>query len=300
MTLANILMPKLRSKRSARVSELPSKPSKAPHAGQATQAEASRSVHRYRAPALEKGLDVLELLAKQGAPMSLVQISTALDRSVSELFRMVQVLQHRGYVQIADTGDGYVLTDRLFALGVTRAPTKDLLDAALPLMRRYALETKQSCHLAVVSGDQIVVVLRVEAAGDLGFSVRIGFRRSLLTATSGLVLYAFQPEAVRKEWKARFGPTVSASAWSKFEARAKKARSAGYVRIPSDITRGVVDISAPVMRWGVVVAAFTCPHIQTDISLDLDETLKYVQSTARAITADLAGLSERSGSILKA
>lgn len=268
---------------------------------QAGHAPPARSAApKYRAPALEKGLDVLELLAKQGTPMSLMQISTALDRSVSELFRMVQVLEHRGYVQIAESGDGYVLTDRLFALGVTRAPTKDLLDAALPLMRRYALETKQSCHLAVASGDQIVVVQRVEAAGDLGFSVRIGFRRSLLTATSGLVLYAFQPEAVRKEWKARFGHTVNASAWNKFESRAKKARSAGFVRIPSDITRGVIDVSAPVMRWGVVVAAFTSPHIQTDISLDLDETLKHVQSTARAITADLAGLSERSGSILKA
>src|SRR5688500_7536569 len=80
---------------------------------------------RYRAPALEKGLDVLELLAARSEPMSMMQISTELDRSVSELFRMVQVLEFRGFVQMAESGSGYVLTDRLFALGMTRAPAKD-------------------------------------------------------------------------------------------------------------------------------------------------------------------------------
>ena len=59
---------------------------------------------KYRAPALEKGLDVLELLASAKAPLTLSQISTRLDRSVSELFRMVQVLEARGYVGPAPRG----------------------------------------------------------------------------------------------------------------------------------------------------------------------------------------------------
>src|SRR5687767_12119688 len=61
---------------------------------------------RYRAPALEKGLDVLELLAARSEPLSMMQISTELDRSVSELFRMVQVLEFRGFVQMAESGSG--------------------------------------------------------------------------------------------------------------------------------------------------------------------------------------------------
>src|SRR5215467_3780035 len=93
---------------------------------------------RYRAPALEKGLDILELMAQRGAPMTLSQISVALDRSVSELFRMVQALEYKGYIETSASGDGYTLTNKLFALGMAQAPTKTLVEAALPVMRELS------------------------------------------------------------------------------------------------------------------------------------------------------------------
>ena len=53
---------------------------------------------KYSAPALEKGLDILELLSRRSQSLTLSQIAAALGRSVNELFRMVQVLEARGYV----------------------------------------------------------------------------------------------------------------------------------------------------------------------------------------------------------
>src|SRR4029077_1321986 len=158
---------------------------------------------KYRAPALEKGLAVLELLARANGPLSLNAISRSLNRSVSELFRMIQVLELNGYLELANSGEGYVLSNKLFALGMTRAPTRDLHDAALPVMHRLAERIGQSCHLGVVSADQSVIVARFEAPGGLGFSVGIVDPRSLVDSPSGLVLYAFQTELVRAEWKKR-------------------------------------------------------------------------------------------------
>lgn len=244
---------------------------------------------RYRAPALEKGLDVLELLAARGEPMSLAQISAALDRSTSELFRMVQVLEFRGYVEPDKSRNGYVLTDRLFSIGMTRAPSKDLVETATPYMRSFAQKTHQSCHLVISSGHQMVVVKRVEAHGDVGFSVRVGFRRPLVGSTSGLVLFAFQPESVRLEWKARFSADVGQKAWDEFETQARKARRDGFVQLPSDRTTGVTDVSAPIMHQGQVIAALTCPHIETRKSLTLSATLTFVRSAAEEVTQALAG-----------
>ena len=244
---------------------------------------------RYRAPALEKGLDVLELLAARREPLSMMQISTELDRSVSELFRMVQVLEFRGYLQMGESGGGYVLTDRLFALGMTRAPAKDLVEAAIPYMRNFARKTNQSCHLVIASGDQMVVVNRAEAAGDVGFSVRVGFRRPLVVSTSGLVLFAFQPENVRLEWQSRLSSAVGQRAWEAFETRARKARRDGFVRAPSDLTKGIIDLAAPIMHLGGVVAALTCPRVETKNSLSVSETLTHVRASAQEITQALAG-----------
>jgi DNA-binding IclR family transcriptional regulator len=244
---------------------------------------------KYRAPALEKGLAVLELLARARAPMSLNAISRELKRSVSELFRMIQVLEFHGYLEVSGSGDGYVLSNKLFALGMTRAPTRDLHDAALPVMHRLAERIGQSCHLAVVSADQMVIVARVEAPGDLGFSVRIGYRRSLIDSTSGLVLYAFQSDLVRSEWKKRLFSSVSRRDWVNFERRGHAARKAGYVTAESHAVQGVIDLSAPVTQAGSVAAALTIPYVKTSRSLSVPETVGPLVEAADEISSQLHG-----------
>lgn len=244
---------------------------------------------KYRAPALEKGLAVLELLARADGPMSLNAISRALNRSVSELFRMIQVLEHHGYLELANSGEGYVLSNKLFALGMTRAPARDLHDAALPVMHRLAERIGQSCHLGVVSADQMVIVARVEAPGDLGFSVRIGYRRSLVDSTSGLVLYAFQPELVRTEWRKRLSGSVSRREWVDFERRGHAARKAGYVTSDSHAVRGVIDLSAPVTQSGGVAAALTVPYVKTSRSLSVPDTVAPLVQAADEISGHLGG-----------
>src|SRR5215831_7001214 len=56
-----------------------------------TAVESAPKTSRYRAPALEKGLDVIELLAAEKSPLNLSAISQRLGRSSGELFRMLQV-----------------------------------------------------------------------------------------------------------------------------------------------------------------------------------------------------------------
>ncbi len=241
----------------------------------------------YRAPALEKGLDVLELLAANRGGLTLAQISNALDRSSSELFRMVQVLEARGYVGPAADEDGLVLTNKLFALGMTRAPAKDLLEAAMPIMRGASQQIGQSCHLAVASGDQMVVVARIEAPGDLGFSVRVGYRRKVVEATSGLVLYAFQTEAVRQGWAKDLKPGVSAPVWKAFEAAAGQARLDGFVRGDSYVTKAVVDFSVPVYGPDGVAAALTCPYLDNVSAIATSDTIAILQRAAAEITAEI-------------
>src|SRR5947209_20314053 len=106
---------------------------------------------RYRAPALEKGLDVLQFLAGQSNPVTLTAIVKQLGRSHGELFRMIQVLEQRGYIEQETGVEGYRLTDRLFSLGMQQPRTRSLLEIALPVMRQLAESVGQSCHLAMHS-----------------------------------------------------------------------------------------------------------------------------------------------------
>jgi DNA-binding IclR family transcriptional regulator len=242
---------------------------------------------KYRAPALEKGLDVLELLARRKTPLSMSQISTALNRSLSELFRMVQILQYRGYVEPAKDGEGLVLTDKLFMLGMTRAPTRSMLEIALPVMRRLSVEIGQSCHLTIPSGDQVVAIARVEAPGELGFSVRKGYRRPFVLTTSGVALYGFATPEAQAALRDYLQDTVAPEVWSAFEAEVVQAQALGYVRSQSRTVKQIVNFSAPVLAGRAVVAALTSPYVETPLAIAVDETVARLTAAAREIAATL-------------
>lgn len=215
---------------------------------------------KYRAPALEKGLDVLELLSANGVPMTPSQMSVELGRSVSELFRMIQVLEFRGYIE--QSSDGYQLTNRLFTLGMAQAPVKSLSEIALPIMRGLATVTGQSCHLVVASGDQIVVIARIESPGDLGYSVRIGYRRNLIDATSGLLLYGCASGSAKVRLEARLAERFGQQKTAQFIKLAEAASTQGHVERASDFVKGVTDLVAPIMGVDGIIATLITPFIQ--------------------------------------
>lgn len=246
---------------------------------------------KYRAPALEKGLDVLELLSTHGLPMTPSQMSAALDRSVSELFRMIQVLEFRGYIE--PSPDGYRLTNRLFTLGMAQAPAKTLLDVALPRMRELAEATVQSCHLVVPSGDQIVVVARIEAPGDLGYSVRIGYRRSILEATSGLLLYGCANPRIRGALIDRLTPIHGQARVAAWTEAAERAAADGHAARQSDFVRGVTDLVAPVIGADGIIATLITPFIErTPPTCDRQTAIDMLKVTAQAISAEMGAMAQ--------
>ena len=244
---------------------------------------------KYRAPALEKGLDVLELLASARQPMTLSQISARLERSVSELFRMVQVLEARGYVSPSARGDGFELSNKLFSLGISRGPSQNLLTSALPLMQSLSEQTRQACHLAIASDDRMVVIARIETPGDLGFSVRVGYQRPLMHSTSGVVLYAFQTAKVRDQWRAVLRPQATAQEWQVFETAAERVLAQGHHTAASEYIDGITDISAPVINDVTAVAALTMPWIHVHGGTEMDEALTKLKATARTLSKSLGG-----------
>ncbi|TIM60500.1 MAG: winged helix-turn-helix transcriptional regulator, partial [Mesorhizobium sp.] len=101
---------------------------------------------RYRAPALDKGLDILELLASVDGGLTQAEIAKRLDRSPNEFYRMLDRLVKRGYVTRPD-GDRYSLTLKLFGLGQLHAPVRRLVSYATSIMRELAETSWQANQL---------------------------------------------------------------------------------------------------------------------------------------------------------
>jgi DNA-binding IclR family transcriptional regulator len=243
---------------------------------------------RYRAPALEKGLDILELLVSEPAPLTVSEIAQKLDRSTGELFRMIQVLDRRGFVEQVPHSSGYRLSGRLFSLGMIQPAVKTLIEVALPHMRRLSLDIGQSCHLALHSLGQIVVVARMESSELIGFSVRIGYRRPLTHSLSGAVLYAFQPEVIRRRWEEHLRPRPGKLELTNFRAAAERIRKKGHGRQASEYVAGVTDLSAPILRNNIAAAALTVPFLDsTAPARSLRDSAEHLVRIAGEISGEL-------------
>lgn len=217
---------------------------------------------KYTAPALEKGLDIVELLSGEEFGLSLSDIARALSRSVGEIFRMLAVLEARGYVAQDSATGRYVLTTFLFELAHKLPIVRRLTSIAGPRMRTLANEIRQSVHLGLITNNEVLVVGQVDSPSNNVMSVRLGAKIELWNASSGRVILAFLPSEHVDHLLAEV-PLPDGVTRSDLELDFQKIRDSGHEVRDSFVVRGVVNISAPVFdHSGNPAAALTVPHIE--------------------------------------
>lgn len=217
---------------------------------------------QYSAPALEKGLDILELLSQEAEGLSVVEITERLNRSVGELFRMLIVLEQRGYVVVAPETDAYMLSLKLFELAHHFPLTKRLTSVASPILKRLAFEVGQSCHLVIYYEGRGRVVVQQDSPSERVLTVRLGADAPLVNTCSGHVLLAFADELDRDRMLASIPKYHQKPNWNELEARLKNVQNRGYESIESAQIQGVLDIGFPIYDYsGSVVAALVIPFL---------------------------------------
>ncbi|MCA1368578.1 IclR family transcriptional regulator [Bradyrhizobium sp. BRP14] len=252
---------------------------------------------RYRAPALDKGLDILELLAGVDGGLTQAEIAKRLERSPNEFYRMLDRLVKRGYVTKID-GDRFSLTLKLFGLAQLHAPVRRLVSFAVPLMRELAETSRQANQLVVFDRGNPVIIAQQEAPGYWGISIRVGSRIGLFDTGSGHVLLAFRSPQERERMIAEnLGSSGEAErVTAEFLARLDLIRSRGYEMMPSAQTAGVINLSAPVLGAdGKAIAALTVPYITliNTPAPDISSTIQLIVDTTRKLS-EMAGASFKS------
>lgn len=245
---------------------------------------------QYTAPALEKGLDILELLAGHGQPMGTRQIADELGRSKNEIFRMVHVLLARGYILRDPRSEGLMLSNKLFGLGMRTARSRDLVSVAAPIVEDLAETVRQATHLVVAHRGETVIVAATSGGTDMNFSLKLGYRRPLADAHSGLVLMAFQPPEVRDRMIAEStalmrNPPDRASLLAELEA----VRAAGTIIHESRDTVGFTDVICPViLEDGYAVACLTVVVLMRHgVGINLEAMLEQQKLACDEIAAQL-------------
>ncbi|NTE04426.1 IclR family transcriptional regulator [Agrobacterium tumefaciens] len=203
---------------------------------------------KYQAPALDKGLDILEYLSAQSIPLSQTEIAVGIEKTPNEIYRMLMSLESRGYILRDEVSGKYRLSLKLFYLSHRHSPIDELRKAAQFPLEELANSIRQSCHLSILYMNQVMVIIHAKSPGPIALSIEEGNLFPLPLTASGKVLLAYMPEDERMV-------TLKNNAIYKKYAKPQQEdflislkdiqQNGSYLK-NSDSVSGVTDISVPV------------------------------------------------------
>jgi DNA-binding IclR family transcriptional regulator len=226
--------------------------------------------------------------------MTVSEVARRLNRTMSEIFRMLLCLEHRGYLAQSASKDRYHLTLRLFRLGQEHPPTKRMVMEATPVMHGVAHELRQSCHLGVLDGGHVVILAQVDSPESTGFYVKVGSKVDLMHAATGHVILAHQTQdscdRAIEEWMRETGKKKPAD----LDEHLEKIRSRGYERRASYEVTGIMNISFPVLNsQGNAIAGLTVPYVKRiEDTVGVAEVVDVLQRASRQISEAMGAVTE--------
>ena len=245
----------------------------------------------YAVPALDRGLDVFELLASSETSLSLTEMAIALGQTPSAVFRILSRLEDRSYVVRHPASGRYRLSLKLFELAHTHSPIEHITTISAKPMRELAESVRESVHLSVLSNRRIVVLLDIGSPLRVRFTHEVGAQFSPVFTNSGRLLLAyFSPEALEDQLaKDPDYAQLSAPERDAFHEELKKVRRNRYALSSSEERAGMKDIAVLVGNpaiGGTAALAIACLGGGKSGS-ETNRLISELQECAAKITKDL-------------
>ncbi|MEV0900831.1 IclR family transcriptional regulator [Actinoplanes sp. NPDC049802] len=209
---------------------------------------------------VDRALSILEILARRRSA-GVTEIGRELGVHKSTAFRLLAVLESRGFVEQAQERGTYRLGLGVVRLAGTVAAQLDLSRQGHEVCDRLAAEVGETVNIAILDGNRAVNVTQSRGAASVTSYDWVGRQTPLHATSSGKVLLAHAPEAVRVAVLAgpleRFTPATLTGA-ADLTAELDGIRSAGWASTSEEYEVGLNAVAAPIRGAdGSVLAALS-------------------------------------------
>jgi len=221
----------------------------------------SNIMRKERRSAVDRVLDILLMFAGASERLSLQSVAKISGRSRSSVYRYLQVLRDRGFIEESETPGHYRLGSVILALANNVHHLQNMISQAEPIMRALSRQTGESILLTQRTGAQAVVIASLESPQIVCVNLAAAKNVPLHVSSIGKVHLAFLPDAeahriLSKPLRSYTPKTISNSAM--LESAVRQVRQQGYAVSESELEVGAKSVSAPI--WyptGQMTAALT-------------------------------------------
>ena len=238
-----------------------------------------------------RALDVLEVLSASGAELALGEIASRSGLNASTCHHLLSTLAARGYVGQNPRGRTYFLGTKILELSSSRVRQFNLIDVAMPELRRLNQLTRETVHLAVMQGHELTMLAILESPHPIRVSTDGASKANAAHATAtGKAILAWLPEMEIARVIAEKGLTAftdkTITNIADLMEDLRHVRRNGYAMENEEFQPGVVCVGSAIRdHLGAVIGSIGCsmPEMRAGDDL-LDKTRDAVHECAKTLS----------------
>ncbi len=203
------------------------------------------------APAVDRALDVIELIVASEKELSLSEIMEELNIPRQSLIRILNTLCDRGILDRAKQRGFYRLGMKLLYFGNRLQDNIKLRSVAWPFMQELADKSHKNIELSTLDRDQLVLIEQIEGTEGIRLYTHIGSAYPYFHAVAvGKIYLAHMDPEKRHKVLDKIGlPAVTEHTITdinELETELLKVRKDGYAFEDQELRKGVRRIVAPI------------------------------------------------------
>lgn len=143
-----------------------------------------------------KALTLLEHLSRYDAPVRLAELSRAIDMNKSTTYRLLETLAQMGYVTQDEPNGRYMMTVKMWEIGVRAFQRSDLRQMARPHLQAITAAVNETALLTRVGIDDVIIIEKVDCVQSLQAVSPLGSRSPIHASSFGKAYLMQQPAEV--------------------------------------------------------------------------------------------------------
>lgn len=218
----------------------------------------SRDLSLYSVQAVEKALDILEVLTRETRPITIPFLAEEFSLSRNKAFRLLATLENRGLVEREESTGCYQLGLSAAELAQKVLRNVSLIKIAHPVIEHLARKHDEAIYLTVLTGDEVLFLDMVDCVQQIKAAPLVGERFPFFTNAAGKVIRALESRDIlerlgRKKTRKKAIPDIE-----KLETELDSIRSKGVAVDIGGLGEGIITVAVAVKDYaGKVVGALT-------------------------------------------
>lgn len=202
---------------------------------------------------VDKALQVVETLLHNSEPLSARAIAVHVGINRTTAHRVLNALMHRGWIEKPAGSAAYRLSVRFWALVRVSPHSRSFLQEIRPALEHLSQLSRETVHLGVLDGFEILHVDKIDSLEHYGISSQIGSRDAAHVTGLGKALLAASPDAFVERYLSHAtapGSRQPIANPAAFRAEIRRTRQRGYAIDNEEASLGVRCLGVAVVGAG--------------------------------------------------